>query len=170
MFTSVRLTPFATALSLAALMALGGCASTSGASSAPANVVAAASKHADLGTFNKLVAQAGLSAALEGPGPLTVFAPTDEAFKALPAATLEKLSKDPEALKYVLTYHVIPAKLMAADVTGPTSVATLATAKVSLSKAGDFVTIDDGLVTQADVVTGNGVLHVIDRVLTPPKK
>jgi uncharacterized surface protein with fasciclin (FAS1) repeats len=170
MFTSARLTPFAAALGLAALIALGGCASTAGVSGTPANVVVAATQHTDLGTFNKLVAQAGLSAALEGPGPVTVFAPTDEAFKALPAATLDKLAKDPEALKYVLSYHVVPAKLMAADVTGPTSVATLAAAKVALSKAGDFVTIDDGLVIQADIATGNGVLHVIDRVLTPPKK
>jgi uncharacterized surface protein with fasciclin (FAS1) repeats len=154
---------------LAAALSMAACASTE-VVSAPINVVAAASASPELTTFTKLVQQAGLTATLEGKGPLTVFAPTDEAFKAVPAATLDKLAKDPELLKATLTYHVAPALLRSTDVNGTTAVATLNGGKMTVAKAGDFVTVDDGLVTKADIATGNGVLHVIDRVLTAPKK
>jgi uncharacterized surface protein with fasciclin (FAS1) repeats len=165
-----RLSPFASAFALASLMTLGACATSSPTSSMPANVVAAAAQRPELATFTKLVQQAGLSATLESAGPYTVFAPTDAAFKAVPAATLDKLAKDPEALKYTLTHHVLPGAVTSADVTGASSKTTVAGTKVTVSKAGDFVTVDDGLVTQADVMTGNGVLHIIDTVLTPPVK
>lgn len=154
---------------IALTVALTGCASTDIAST-PANVVVAANSNADLSTFAKLIKQAGLESTLEAAGPVTVFAPSDEAFKALPAATLDKLSKDPEHLKSLLNYHVVPGLMKAADFDGSKQIATVNGAKVTVSKAGDFVTVDDALVTKADVASGNGVIHVIDRLLTPPKK
>ncbi len=139
-------------------------------SSAPATVIAAAARTPELSTFHKLVQQAGLSASLEATGPVTVFAPTDEAFKALPAATLDKLSKDPELLKSVLTYHVVPGSLKAASMAASGTLTTQNGAQIAAARAGDFVTVDEALVTQADVVAGNGVLHIIDRVLMPAVK
>lgn len=170
MLFHARLSTFATTLALASLMTLGACASSGPTSGTPANVVAAAAQQPELSTFTKLVQQAGLTATLEGAGPFTVFAPTDAAFKAVPAATLDKLAKDPVALKYTLTHHVLPGAVKSSDITGASSVTTVAGTKVTVSKAGDFVTVEDGLVTQADIMTGNGVLHVIDSVLTPPVK
>lgn len=157
------------ALLLAAAVSLSACSSL-GVASAPATVAVAASDNTELTTFNKLLAQAGLQDTLTGTGPLTVFAPTDEAFKAVPAATLDKLSKDPALLKDVLKYHMVPAAIKAADVTGTAPTTTLQGAKMNLAKAGDFLTVDEGLVTKADVVAGNGVLHIVDTVLMPPKK
>lgn len=157
------------AMLVAAVVSLSACSSV-GVASAPANVVAAASATPELTTFNKLVQQAGLTSTLEGAGPVTVFAPTDEAFKAVPAATLDKLAKDAELLKSVLTYHVIPGAIKSSDVNGTTLMGTLNGAKATVAKAGDFVTVDEALVTKADIITGNGVLHIVDRVLMPPKK
>lgn len=154
---------------IALTLALTGCASTDVAST-PANVIVAANTNAELSTFAKLVKQAGLESSLEGSGPVTVFAPSDDAFKALPAATLDKLSKDPEHLKSLLNYHVVPGLMKAADFEGSKQIVTTNGAKATVSKAGDFVTVDDALVTKADVPSGNGVIHVIDRLLTPPKK
>ncbi|MDE2401674.1 MAG: fasciclin domain-containing protein [Burkholderiales bacterium] len=130
-------------------------------------LIVATAQAPELSTFTKLVQQAGLSAALEAAGPVTVFAPTDEAFKAVPAATLDKLSKDPVLLKSVLTYHMIPGGLKAADLGTNTGLTTLNGAKLAVSKAGDFVTVDDGLVTKADINATNGVIHEIDRLLMP---
>lgn len=160
-------------LLLSSLIALtvtfAGCASTEVAST-PANVVTAASANPELSTFAKLIKQAGLESTLEGAGPVTVFAPSDEAFKTMPAAALDKLAKDPEHLKSVLNYHVLPGLMRAADFDGSKQIVTVNGAKATVSKAGEFVTIDDALVTKADIATGNGVIHVIDRLLTPPKK
>ena len=119
--------------------------------------------------FNRLVAQAGLADELRGSGPLTVFAPSDEAFKAVPAKTMEALAADPAQLKAVLAYHVIDGRMTAADVkTGAAK--TRQGANIALAKAGSFVTVDDAVVQQADIVATNGVAHVVDRVLMPPKK
>lgn len=158
-----------TCIVAATLIALTGCA-TSTTASTPANVVAAASANPELSTFTKLLQQSGLSAQLQGPAPVTVFAPTDEAFKAVPAATLDKLSKDPELLKATLSYHVVPGLVKAADITSNSTLGTTHGAKLAVSKAGDFVTVDDGMVVTPDVAAGNGVIHTIDRVLTAPKK
>ncbi len=158
-----------TCVMAATLIALTGCA-TSTTASAPATVVAAVSANPELSTFTKLLQQSGLSAQLEGPGPVTVFAPTDEAFKAVPAATLDKLSKDPEFLKATLSYHVVPGLVKSSDVTINSTLNTVYGAKLAVSKAGDFVTVDDGMVVTANLSAGNGVIHTIDRVLTAPKK
>ncbi|MBI2734906.1 MAG: fasciclin domain-containing protein [Aquabacterium sp.] len=154
---------------LALTLSFAGCASTEVATT-PVNVVAAASAAPELSTFSKLIQQAGLQDSLQGSGPVTVFAPSDEAFKALPAATLDKLAKDPEQLKAVLGYHVVPGLVKSGDIDGSRPLTTSTGAKMNVSKAGDFVTVDDGLVIKADVQASNGVIHVIDRVLTPPKK
>jgi uncharacterized surface protein with fasciclin (FAS1) repeats len=154
---------------LSALMTVTGSAMAADAST-PVSVAATAAQTAELSTFNKLVQQAGLSATLEAAGPVTVFAPTDEAFKAVPAATLDKLSKDPELLKSVLTYHVVPGAIKSASIRENTTLTTLNGAQMTVSKAGDYVTVDNGLVTKADVVASNGVVHLIDRVLMPAVK
>jgi uncharacterized surface protein with fasciclin (FAS1) repeats len=98
-----------------------------------------------------------------------VFAPSNEAFKAIPAATLADLAMHPEQLKSVLSYHVLPGKVTAAEMVNGQA-KTLQGASVALSRAGSFVTVEDAVVTQADVAASNGVIHVIDRVLMPPKK
>lgn len=149
----------------AALALLAGCATTG----TPATVADAAARNPQLSTLNKLIADAGLADTLKGPGPYTVFAPSDEAFKAVPAKTLAELSADKARLKEVLSFHVLPGKVSAAEVKNGNA-KTVQGANVALSKAGSYVTVEDAMVTQADVTAANGVVHVIDRVLMPPKK
>ena len=120
-----------------------------------------------LSTLNGLVAKAGLTDTLMGAGPFTVFAPTNEAFSKVPAATLQALANDPAKLKAVLTYHVIAGKVMAADVKNGNA-KTVNGANLALSKAGDFVTVEDALVLTADIAATNGVVHIVDGVLMPP--
>ena len=153
------------ACSAALLTAFAGCASTSG----PRTVADTAAADPRLSTLNRLIREAGLDETLRAAGPYTGFAPSDEAFKAVPPATLEALSKDKQQLKAVLSYHVVPGKLAAADVKNG-SVKTVQGDTLALAKAGSFVTVEDAMVTQGDVVAANGVVHVIDRVLMPPKK
>jgi len=153
------------ATSAALSIALGGCASMSG----PKTIAQTAAATPSLSTLTKLIADAGLTETLNGAGPYTVFAPTDDAFKAVPAKTLDALAKDKDQLKAVLTYHVVSGAVKAADVkTGP--VKSVEGANLALAKAGSFVTVEDAVVTQADVVASNGVVHVIDKVLIPPKR
>lgn len=123
------------------------------------------------GSFKTLAAAlqaADLVDALKGPGPFTVFAPTDEAFAKLPAGTVEDLLK-PEnkaKLQAILTYHVVPGKVMAADVLKLTSAKTLQGQSLTIStKSG--VKVDNASVTQTDVACSNGVIHVIDTVVLP---
>ncbi len=151
-------------LTSASFFALTGCASM-----APISIADTAQAMPELSTLSKLLGDAGLSETLRGTGPYTMFAPSNEAFKALPAATLASLSKDKEQLKSVLSYHVVPGKLGSADVkTGPAK--SVQGASIALARTGVYVTADDALVTQADVVAANGVVHVVDRVLIPPKR
>ncbi len=142
-----------------------GCATTP----APASIAETAARTPQLSTLNKLIADAGLTDTLRGAGPFTVFAPSDEAFKAVPAKTLQELAANPERLKAVLSYHVVAGKVTAAEVkTG--NVKSVQGANLALSKAGTFVTVEDAVVTQADVPATNGVVHVIDKVLMPPSR
>jgi uncharacterized surface protein with fasciclin (FAS1) repeats len=155
----------ALAAGIAALGSLTGCATTP----PPANIVELAARTPSLSTLNKLIADAGLADTLRGAGPFTVFAPSDEAFKAVPAKTLSDLAADKQLLTAVLTYHVLPGKVMAADVkTG--NAKTVQGANLALSRAGTFVTVEDAVVQQADVAATNGVVHIIDRVLMPPRR
>ncbi len=124
------------------------------------------------GSFNTLVAAvqaAGLEHTLRGDGPFTVFAPTDEAFAALPAGTVENLLKpeNRDQLVSILTYHVVPAKVMAADIAGKTAaVLTVQGQRLSVD-ARRGVKVDKAKVVTADVEASNGVIHVIDKVLIP---
>jgi len=124
------------------------------------------------GNFTTLVAAvkaAGLVDTLKGPGPFTVFAPTDEAFAKLPAGTLDSLLK-PEnkaKLQSILTYHVIAGKVMAADVVKLTSAKTVEGQRVSIKTMNGGVMVDNAHVIKTDIVTSNGVIHVIDSVILP---
>ena len=124
------------------------------------------------GSFNTLVAAvkaADLVDTLKGTGPFTVFAPTDEAFKKLPAGTVEDLLKpeNKDKLVKILTYHVIPGKVMSGDIAGKMmSVETVQGGKVKID-ASSGVKIDNAKVTQADISADNGVIHVIDTVILP---
>lgn len=124
------------------------------------------------GSFKTLVAAAeaaGLVETLKGEGPLTVFAPTDEAFARLPAGTVEDLLKpeNKEKLVAVLSYHVIAGKVMSGDVAGKkTTAKTVQGSNVDVNGMNG-VRINDAMVTQADIKADNGVIHVIDRVLIP---
>jgi len=152
-------------LAAALATSLVGCATQSG----PTNLADTISASPSLSTLSTLVATAGLTDTLKTGGPFTVFAPSNDAFKAVPAKTMDELAKDPEKLKAVLTYHVVSGKVMAVDVKN-SNAKTLNGASVALSKAGEFVTIEGGMVTQADVAATNGVVHIIDTVLIPPAK
>ena len=122
--------------------------------------------------FSTLVAAvkaAGLVETLKGDGPFTVFAPTNDAFAALPAGTVENLLKpeNKEQLVAVLTYHVIPGKVMSSDIAGKTAeVETVQGSALSIN-ATSGVMVDNAMVTTADIITSNGVIHVIDKVVLP---
>ena len=125
------------------------------------------------GTFNTLVAAvqaAELVEALKGEGPYTVFAPTDDAFAALPEGTVENLLKpeNQDQLQAVLLYHVVSGKIMAADIGSGAQPATLQGATIDVVGSSDGVTVNGANVVAADVVTSNGVIHVIDAVILPP--
>lgn len=121
------------------------------------------------GSFKTLVAAvqaAGLVETLSGPGPFTVFAPTDEAFAKLPAGTVEALLKDIPKLKQVLTYHVVLGKLMAADVIKLASAKTVQGQSVKIASLNG-VKVDGASVVKPNIDTDNGVIHVIDQVILP---
>jgi len=124
------------------------------------------------GQFNTLVTAvkaAGLVDTLKGEGPFTVFAPTDAAFAKLPAGTVEELllPENKDKLVAVLTYHVVPGKVMSSDIAGKTAmVETVQGGKLSVD-ATDGVKVDNAMVTAADIEASNGVIHVIDTVVLP---
>jgi transforming growth factor-beta-induced protein len=126
------------------------------------------------GNFKTLVAAvqaAGLVDTLKGEGPFTVFAPTDEAFAALPAGTVESLLKDPKGqLTQILLYHVVPGKVLAADVKDGLEADTAQGGKVKFSVADGKVKINDANIVATDILATNGVIHVIDAVILPPEK
>ena len=152
-------------ISLLMVLCLSACATPP----APMTISDTAAATPQLSTLTKLINDAGLTETLKAPGPYTVFAPTDDAFKAVPAKTLDALSKDKALLISLLTYHVVPGKLTAADVkNGP--VTTVQGAPVSLYRSGSFVTVENAVVTTADLEASNGVVHIVDQVLIPPVK
>ena len=122
------------------------------------------------GNFKTLAAAlqaAGLVDTLKGAGPFTVFAPTDEAFAKLPAGTLDALLEDPKKLASILTYHVVAGRVTAKDVAGLTSATTVQGSRINIDTR-DGVHINDAKVLKADIMTSNGVIHVIDSVILPP--
>ncbi len=149
----------------ASLVVLSGCATPSG----PVSVADTIAATPELSTLNSLMVNAGLTDTLKSAGPFTVFAPTNAAFAKVPAKTLDDLAKDPAKLKAVLTYHVVSGKVMAADVKNGNA-KTVNGANLALSKSGDFVTVEDGMVQKADISATNGVIHIIDSVLMPPTR
>ena len=151
----------------------------SSASSAPAaspssqNIVQIASSNPDFSTLVTAVKDAGLASTLSGPGPYTVFAPTNEAFAKLPAGTLDTLLKpeNKDKLAAILTYHVVSGAVYSKDIK-PGSVMTVDGAKIALAEDMGSVSITDAMgrqakVVKADIAASNGVIHVIDTVLLP---
>lgn len=161
------------------IVALTGCSSSSDTeadssmtpsstqSSSPADIVGVASATPDLSTLVTAVQAAGLAGTLQGTGPYTVFAPTNDAFAALPKGVVDKLllSCNKDALTKVLTYHVVSGKVMSMDIQ-PGNVETVEGQKVKLGTSGGG-TVNDANVVTADVPAANGVVHVIDEVLVP---
>jgi uncharacterized surface protein with fasciclin (FAS1) repeats len=153
-----------------------GSAATETTAAAPADTTAAAAEMKDIvdtavaaGNFTTLataLTEAGLIETLKGEGPFTVFAPTDEAFAKVPQETLDALLADKEALTSVLTYHVVPGRVLAADVAAG-EVATVEGSNITITVDGG-VKINDANVIATDVLATNGVIHVIDAVLLPP--
>ena len=165
-----------------ATVALTGC-SNNGTQTCPLHQQPAPAKHpghmdivdtaVSAGSFNTLVTavkEAGLVETLKGPGPFTVFAPTDEAFAKLPAGTLDGLLKNKEQLKAVLLYHVVPGKVMAADVVKISIAKTAGGAEVPIKVEDGKVYVGSAKVVKTDIGATNGVIHVIDTVLIPPAK
>jgi uncharacterized surface protein with fasciclin (FAS1) repeats len=126
------------------------------------------------GQFKTLAAALGaadLVDTLKGSGPFTVFAPTDEAFAKLPAGTVENLLKpeNKNQLVAILTYHVVPGKVMAADVAKLKEAKTVNGKMLDIKTNGDAVMVNDAKVTATNISASNGVIHVIDTVILPPK-
>jgi len=124
------------------------------------------------GSFKTLVTAvkaAGLVSTLKGPGPFTLFAPTDEAFARLPGGTLESLLKpeNKKQLAAILTYHVVPGKVMSKDIAGKKTLAKSVEGEEISVDATNGVKVDNAKVTKADIVASNGVIHVIDTVIMP---
>jgi uncharacterized surface protein with fasciclin (FAS1) repeats len=174
---------------VAALLFLSGCSSDSDEAASPTTSAAAptpsemasepaateagtivevAASNPDFETLVAAVTAAGLAETLSGEGPFTVFAPTDEAFEALPEGLLDALllPENKELLTSILTYHVVSGEVMAADVT-PGEVATVEGSTIELATADGGVQVNGANVTTADVDASNGVIHVIDAVLVP---
>jgi uncharacterized surface protein with fasciclin (FAS1) repeats len=129
------------------------------------DIVDVAIKAGSFKTLVTAVQAAGLVDTLKGPGPFTVFAPTDAAFAKVPKATLDALLKDKAALAKVLTYHVVPGKVMAADVKAG-KVKTVQGQELTVKTEGG-VMVDGAKVTATDIAASNGVIHVIDTVIMP---
>ncbi len=124
----------------------------------------------EAGNFTTLVAAveaAGLVETLKGEGPFTVFAPTDDAFAALPEGTVEGLLEDPEALAGILTYHVVPGAVMSGDLEDGMMAETVQGQSVTIGISYGDVTVDGANVVTADIEASNGVIHVIDAVIMP---
>ena len=128
----------------------------------------------DAGQFKTLAAAldaAGLIETLKGSGPFTVFAPTDAAFAKLPAGTVENLLKpeNKDQLVAILTYHVVSGKVMAVDVVKLDEAKTVNGKMIDIETKGDAVMVNDARVTATDIAASNGVIHVVDTVILPPK-
>ena len=167
MFSRVtKVVPFMLVLALLAISAVPALAT---AAEMPAkDIVDTAVANGNFTTLVTAVEAAGLVDTLKGEGPFTVFAPTDDAFNALPEGTVEALLNDIPALTDILLYHVVPGKVMAADVVNLSSADTALGQPLSIRVEGEAVYVNDAQVVITDVETSNGVIHVIDAVLIPP--
>ena len=138
-------------------------------SSAGANIVQTAVAAGKFKTLVALVKQAGLAGTLQGKGPFTVFAPTDAAFAKVPKSTLAALAKNKAKLRAVLLYHVVAGRVKAAKVVQLKSVKTLNGQSVGVKVSNGKVTVGGAHVIATDIAASNGVIHVIDKVLIPPR-
>jgi uncharacterized surface protein with fasciclin (FAS1) repeats len=161
------------ATAVAALLAVS-LGKSPGAAAAPAaqqNIVRTAAAAGQFKTLLSLAKRAGLVGALSAPGPLTVFAPTDAAFKAVPKATLAKLAKDRAALRRVLLYHAVKGNVVAARVVKLRSAKTLAGPAIGVRmRSGSVFLNGTTKVVKTDIGASNGTIHVIDKVLLPPAR
>jgi uncharacterized surface protein with fasciclin (FAS1) repeats len=152
--------------SLKLIVAGGLAALSAGIAAANNTIVDVAAGNPQFSTLVKAVKAAGLVDTLKSTGPFTVFAPTDAAFAKLPAGTLDKLIANPDQLKAILTYHVVPASVKAADVK-PGMVKTANGKSFNVAVNGGKVMVDGANVVATDVMASNGVIHVIDSVILP---
>jgi uncharacterized surface protein with fasciclin (FAS1) repeats len=170
MLRTLRITALVAALALVFAACGDGDAATTTTTSAPEAPSDIVDTAVDAGSFTTLVTAveaADLVGTLKGEGPFTVFAPTDEAFAALPEGTIESLLADIPALTEILLYHVVPGKVLAADVVGLQSAATVQGTDLAIAVDGETVMVGDATVVATDVEASNGVIHVIDAVLIP---
>lgn len=170
MFRRAYRNPMIAVMALVLPLGIAACNSDSSAAASPDNLDIVETA-AEAGTFQTLLAAVeatGLTSTLQGSGPFTVFAPTDEAFDALPEGTLEALLDDPEALAEILLYHVVDGRVFAGDLSDGMEVTTLQGETVTISLSGG-AQVNDSNITATDVFTANGVIHVIDAVLLPPE-
>ena len=152
-------------LALLAVAAVVAFAAPTAAQAQDKDIVETAVAAGSFKTLAKLLGDAGLVETLKGPGPFTVFAPTDEAFAKIPKDQLDALLKDKAKLTAVLTYHVLPGTVMAKDVKAGKA-KTVQGSELTLGTTGG-VTVDNAKVVKADIVADNGVIHVIDSVVLP---
>jgi len=138
------------------------------AQAATGNIVQVAQSAGQFNTLLAAVQAAGLTSTLEGPGPFTVFAPTDAAFAKIPKATLDAVLADKATLTKILTYHVVPGTVMSNQITNGQTAQTVEGQPVTFTVSGGAVKVNDATVVKADVQAANGVIHAIDTVLMPP--
>lgn len=134
----------------------------------PANIVETASQAGIFKTLLAAATAAGLVETLSGPGPFTVFAPSDEAFGKLPKGTVEALLQDKAKLRAILTYHVVSGAVMAKDAAKLSEAKTVQGQSLRLAYGDGKLKVDNATVVKADVAASNGVIHIIDQVLLPP--
>ncbi|MBT1451156.1 fasciclin domain-containing protein [Glaciecola sp. XM2] len=160
---------FATAIAALMLSLTAFAHNHAGDKEAMMDIVDIAASNESFSTLVAAVKAAGLVDALKGEGPLTVFAPTNEAFAKLPAGTVEDLLKpeNKDTLIAVLTYHVVPGKVLAADVVTVDSATSLQGQSITVKVDGSTVMVDNATVVQTDIMASNGVIHVIDSVILP---
>ena len=160
----------AVAVSSVLLAASGAHAGGGSASAGAGNTIAGiVSSDPNFSTLLAAVKAAGLVSTLSGTGPFTVFAPTNAAFAKIPKATLSALLKNKAQLTKVLTYHVVPGSVMAADVVKLKSADTVEGSSLQINVMGAKVMVNNANVTKTDIEASNGVIHVIDTVLLPPQ-
>ncbi len=156
----------ALALTLVSPLGLGHAA----AQQANGNLLQAVDSRPELSTLGRAVRVAGLADTLAGPGPYTLWAPTNDGFAKLPAGTLDSLLANPPALRDILTYHLASAPITAAQIVQVPNVRTLEGEAVRIRVDGSSVHLNDATVTEADLRASNGIIHVIDSVMVPPSR
>lgn len=160
-----------TKLTAVAVTAFGLAFGSANARAAEMDIIDTAVEAGQFTTLAAALGAAGLVETLKGPGPFTVFAPTDAAFAKLPAGTVENLLKpeNKDQLAAILTYHVVPGTVMAADVVKVDEAETVNGQMLDVTVSGDQVMVNDATVTATDIAATNGVIHVIDTVVMPPE-